>query len=148
MKDFLSEFIKPKQGEVVDESGNILGLHMGAYAFTVGQRHGLGIGGGKPYFVYKIDTKSNKVFVTTDEHADLLNKKDFKITDCVWWSNPANHKDLTVKVRYRSEAIKCKISGSNDDYAISLNKTERAITPGQSAVLYDGDEVVGGGVIL
>lgn len=149
MKDFLSEFIKPKKGDIFDESGNVVGSHDGAFSYTIGQRHGLGIGGGKPYFVYKIDTKSNEVFVTTDENSKLLNKKQFVIDDCVWWSNPSEHKILTVKVRYRSSAIGCELKKlKTGNYSVSLLKEERAITPGQSAVFYDDDEVIGGGIIL
>lgn len=149
MKDFLAEFITPQKGEVVDDTGKVLGSHMGAYAYTVGQRHGLGIGGGKPYFVYKADTKLNKVFVTTDENSELLNTKEFGITDCVWWDDPMKHSRLTVKVRYRSLAIGCEVKKlNNNKFAVTLNKRERAVTPGQSAVFYDGDEVVGGGIIL
>lgn len=149
MKDFLSEFITPKMGDILDEAGNVLGHHDGAFSYTIGQRHGLGIGGGKPYFVYNIDTKSNKVFVTTDENSKLLNKKEFTITDCVWWSDPSKPKDLAVKVRYRSSAISCDIKKQKQDrYLVDLVKEERAITPGQSAVFYDGDEVIGGGIIL
>lgn len=149
MKDFLSEFITPQKGKVLDNAGNIVGTHEGAFAYTIGQRHGLGIGGGKPYFVYKIDTSSNEVFVTTDENSELLNKFQFDITDCVWWSDPLKLKKLAVKVRYRSAAIDCKINQLGEDrYGVKLSKKERAITPGQSAVLYEGDMVVGGGVIL
>jgi tRNA-specific 2-thiouridylase len=149
MKDFLAEFIKPQKGEVVDDTGKVLGSHMGAYAYTVGQRHGLGIGGGKPYFVYKADTKLNKVFVTTDEESGILNTKEFGITDCVWWDDPIKHSRLTVKVRYRSLAIGCEVKKlNNNKFAVTLNKRERAVTPGQSAVFYDGDEVAGGGIIL
>lgn len=149
MKDFLGEFIRPKEGDIIDEDHNVVGKHSGAFAFTVGQRHGLGIGGGKPYFVYRIDTKKNQVFVTTDENSNLLNKKEFNIGDCVWWSDPKKHKNLSVKVRYRSSAIQCNIDQIKvDNYKIILKNNERAITPGQSAVLYDADEVVGGGVIL
>jgi tRNA-uridine 2-sulfurtransferase len=149
MKDFLAEFIKPQKGEVVDDTGKVLGSHMGAYAYTVGQRHGLGIGGGKPYFVYRVNTKLNKVFVTTDEDSELLNKKEFNIADCVWWDDPMKHSRLTVKVRYRSFATGCEVKKvNNNKFAVTLNKKERAVTPGQSAVFYDGDEVVGGGIIL
>jgi tRNA-specific 2-thiouridylase len=149
MKDFLAEFIKPQKGEVVDDTGKVLGSHMGAYAYTVGQRHGLGIGGGKPYFVYRVDTKLNKVFVTTDEDSELLNTKEFGITDFVWWDDPMKHSRLTVKVRYRSFATGCEVKKvNNNKFAVTLNKKERAVTPGQSAVFYDGDEVVGGGIIL
>lgn len=149
MKDFLAEFIEPKQGEVVDDSGKVVGHHNGAFAFTLGQRHGLGLGGGKPYFVCKIDTNKNKVYVTTDENSELLNKSEFMIADCVWWSDPRRRKNLSVKVRYRSRDVSCQIEKAEDsNYKITLSEKERAITPGQSAVIYDGEEVIGGGVIL
>lgn len=169
MRDFLGEFIKTKKGDIMDEKNNKIGEHNGAFTFTIGQRHGLGIGGGQPYFVYKIDTNKNTVYVTTDENSKLLNKSEFQISDCVWWQKPNDLTNLTVKVRYRSQAIACTIapvilSGSEEsvqnnkekdpstksqDYTlnISLSKPERAITPGQSAVLYQEDLVIGGGII-
>lgn len=147
MKDFLSEFIKPEKGEILDESGNHIGYHEGAFAYTIGQRHGLNIGGGKPYFVYRIDTKRNVVFVTTDDNSELLNKDEFEITDCVWWQEPLG--DMKVKVRYRSESADCSVQKLDQDkYLVRLNSKERAITPGQSAVFYSKDTVVGGGIIL
>lgn len=149
MKDFLSEFIAPQKGNILDESGHTVGTHDGAFSYTIGQRHGLGIGGGKPYFVYKIDTKKNTVYVTTNDNSELLNTDNFTIADCVWWSRPNEKNNLSVKVRYRSEAIPCSIESSdNQTFSINLDRAERAITPGQSAVIYSGQEVVGGGVIL
>jgi len=149
MRDFLSEFITPKKGKIIDEQGKVLGHHNGAYSFTIGQRHGLGIGGGQPYFVYKIDTQKNSVFVTSDENSPLLNKNTFTITDCVWWDKPklASSK-VEVRVRYRSKTIPCKVTKTNPDtFEIELSKTERAIAPGQSAVFYCGQQVLGGGII-
>ena len=152
MKDFLSEFIKPKKGDIVNENGDVVGQHDGAFSYTIGQRHGLGIGGGQPYFVYKIDTKANRVFVTTNEESELLNSKEFIIEDCVWWEKniaKASRINAEVKVRYRSKSIPCEVIKLTDDkYKIELVKAERAITPGQSAVLYSGDIVIGGGIIV
>lgn len=151
MRDFLSEFIKPKIGDIVDESGAKLGEHNGAFSFTIGQRHGLGIGGGKPYFVYEVDTKQNIVRVTSDESSPFLNKTEFVIADCVWWDESkvdGGSFKAEVKVRYRSKSISCQVvKVGNDTWRVVLNKPERAIAPGQSAVLYDGDIVVGGGII-
>ena len=147
MKDFLGEFIKAEKGEIVDDAGNHVGSHEGAFAYTIGQRHGLNIGGGKPYFVYKIDTKNNKVYVTTDDNSNLLNKDEFEIADCVWWQKPTGK--LKVKVRYRSESADCKVRQIDEGkYLVNLNDKERAITPGQSAVFYSDGVVVGGGIIL
>ncbi len=149
MRDFLSEFIQPQVGNIIDENGDILGQHNGAYAYTIGQRHGLGIGGGQPYYVYAINTKNNLVHVTSNEDSSLLNKTEFEINDCIWWKQPQdNENKLKVRVRYRSKTIPCTIQKTNEDnWKIVLAQSERAIAAGQSAVLYDDDLVVGGGII-
>lgn len=148
MRDFLSEFIKPQKGKTIDEHGKKLGEHQGAFAFTIGQRHGLGIGGGQPYFVYEIDTKNNTVRVTSDEDSPLLNKKEFTICDCIWWQKPEAQSKLEVRVRYRSKTNTCEIkSTGKDQFKVTLQNPERAIAPGQSAVFYNGSTVVGGGII-
>jgi tRNA-specific 2-thiouridylase len=177
MRDFLGEFIKPSVGNIVDEQGTKLGEHDGAFSYTIGQRHGLGIGGGKPYFVYEIDTKLNIVRVTSDENSRLLNKSEFVIADCMWWQSLESRvSSLEVRVRYRSKSIPCTISrvistkssvtlskseesgsfgaqdgkkgvAQDDRFKVVLKQPERAIAPGQSAVFYDGDIVVGGGII-
>ena len=149
LNDFLSEFIKPAKGDIIDDNGKIIGQHSGAFSYTLGQRHGLGIGGGKPYYVYRINTKENIVYVTTNEDSPLLNKNEFSISDCVWWQNmDAKIFNLQVRVRYRSKLKKCKlVKIKKDKWNVVLDKSERAIAPGQSAVFYDGDKVVGGGII-
>ena len=149
MRDFLSEFIKPQKGKIIDDDHNELAEHNGAFYYTIGQRHGLGIGGGKPYFVYQIDTKKNIVMVTSDENSPLLNKKEFTITDCKWWQKlGAGELRLEVRVRYRSKLQSCTLTKiSKDKFKVVLDQPERAIAPGQSAVFYSGDIVVGGGII-
>jgi tRNA-specific 2-thiouridylase len=151
MRDFLSEFIEPKLGDIVDESGNKLGEHNGAFSYTIGQRHGLGIGGGQPYFVYQVDTKHNIVRVTSDESSPLLNRTEFIIADCVWWDTSKTEgkmQKLEVRVRYRSNTVPCSLELiQKGKYRVVLSKPERAIAPGQSAVFYEGDIVVGGGII-
>ena len=149
MRDFLSEFIKPQKGKIVDEDGNELAEHNGAFYYTIGQRHGLGIGGGKPYFVYQIDTKKNIVMVTSDENSTLLNKKEFIINDCKWWQELYSEElRLEVRVRYRSKLQNCTLTkNGKNKFKITLDNPERAIAPGQSAVFYSGDMVVGGGII-
>jgi tRNA-specific 2-thiouridylase len=148
MRDFLSEFIKPQKGKIIDDSGNELAEHNGAFLYTIGQRHGLGIGGGQPYYVYAIDTAKNIVRVTSDEDSALLNKKEFDIADCKWWVEPKEAVRYMVRVRYRSELKPATIHPKGRGrYSVSLQQTERAIAPGQSAVFYDGDTVVGGGII-
>lgn len=151
MKDFLSEFIKPKKGKIINDRSEVVGQHDGAFSYTIGQRHGLGIGGGRPYFVYKVDAINNEVFVTHNENSELLNSNKFRLADCVWWDKAkVESKGLKaeVKVRYRSKNIACAVENINKQvYIVTLARAERAITPGQSAVLYNGDIVVGGGII-
>lgn len=148
IRDFLGQYIKLRPGDIVDEKDNKLGEHQGAFFYTIGQRHGLGIGGGKPYFVYAIDAKKNILRVTLDQNSDLLNKHSFSIADARWWIKPEMNKKYEIRVRYRSKPIKGIISKiTNSKYYIKLDKKEKAISPGQSAVLYDGDLVIGGGII-
>ncbi len=149
MRDFLSEFIKPQKGKIVDENDYMLAEHNGAFYYTIGQRHGLGIGGGKPYFVYAIDTKKNIVRVTNDEDSSLLNKSEFEITDCKWWQElEPRELRLETRVRYRSPLKHCSIlKGNKTNYKVTLDQPERAIAPGQSAVFYREGVVIGGGII-
>lgn len=147
MRTFLGEFIEPKQGDIVDRKGNVIGRHEGAFFYTIGQRQGLGVGGGRPYYVYVIDVDKNEVHVTTEPESNVLNRADFRITDSVWFSTPTEGKSYDVQVRYRTPAKSGKLVGHEQDWRVKLDQPERAVTPGQSAVLYDGDVVVGGGII-
>jgi tRNA-specific 2-thiouridylase len=147
MRTFLGEFIGPKQGDIIDQDGNVIGQHDGAFFYTIGQRQGLGVGGGKPYYVYAIDVVKNEVHVTTEPTSNVLNTAEFTIVDCVWFSTPIEGKSYDVQVRYRTPAKPGKLIEHKQDCSIKLDQPERAITPGQSAVLYDGGVVVGGGII-
>lgn len=148
LRDFLSEFIQPKEGDIVDETGKVVGKHQGAYAYTIGQRHGLGVGGGQPYYVYDTDTNTNVVYVTTDQQSPFLFQQEFTITDPVLWQQPLADKTYQIRVRYRSTTKPGKIVHLKDDeWQITMDEPEKAVTAGQSAVLYDGSTVIGGGII-
>lgn len=150
MKEFLHEFIEYQPGEVRNEHGQVLGQHDGVFFYTIGQRHGLGIGGGRPYFVYDKDVKGNILFVTAEPESNLLNKTEFEIADCVW-RQPLVQNNYTIQTRYRAAGVPGKITPLADQpnrYRITLEQSERAVTPGQSAVLYDGEVVIGGGIII
>ena len=116
-----------REGEVVTADGKVIGKHRGYWNYTVGMRKGLGIGGGTPYYVVALDAARNRVIVGFKENAV---RYDFELTDTVGVID----KSLPVKVRSAGEpkCLKDGISG---------------IAPGQSAVFYDGDVVVGGGII-
>ena len=151
VKEFLKTCIKPKAGEIkLIKTGKIIGRHDGVYYYTIGQRHGLDIKiGGGPYFVAGKDIKKNIIYVTTDEKKLAVGIA--KIEKINWIGRqPALPAKVGVKIRYRSESIPAEISkdAKSDTLIIKFKKSARAVTPGQSAVFYRGEVVLGGGVIL
>jgi tRNA-uridine 2-sulfurtransferase len=137
-----------KPGHFVDRDGNILGEHNGIHRFTVGQRRGLGIALGKPAYVTAIHSKTRAVVISTDPR-DLL-CRIFTVSD-VHWINPAvDRLPLTseVKIRYLHKAAPARLSaGSGGCVTVEFESHQRAVTPGQSAVFYIDDRVLGGGII-
>ena len=138
--------IKPKQGNIVNLNGEILGKHTGLYNYTIGQRKGLGISYKEPLFVLGFDSKRNEVIVGEE---DKLYKKEILIKDINLllvdkiedWTN------VTVKTRYSSKEASAKIKQEENTIKVVFDEPQRAITPGQSAVFYVGDIVLGGGKI-
>ena len=148
IKEFLSQYVKTKPGKIIDESGKIIGQHDGAIFYTIGQRHGLDVGGGLPYYVTGKDMKKNEVYVTTNLDDKKLWSKELKLKD-VHWINGEPSLDKTYKARTRHLAplIKAKLEKQKDTLLVKLSDEIRAATPGQSVVIYDGELVLGGGVI-
>ncbi len=151
VKEFLKGYIKPKAGEIkLLETGKIIGRHDGAYYYTIGQRHGLDIKiGGGPYFVAGKDLKKNMIYVTTDEKNLATNTAEIEKIN--WISRPPIlPARVGVKIRYRSESIPAEISKDAKSGAliIKFKKPARAVTSGQSAVFYRGQEMLGGGIII
>jgi len=150
IKQFLLSELGPQpHGSIVNQKGEEIGEHDGAIYYTIGQRHGLSVGGGLPYYVTHKDMSKNIVYVTTELTDKRLWSNQIH-TNNLWWINnkPEANKTYQVKCRYRSEDIKCKINLSQDNTAvIELQDEVRAISAGQSAVIYDGDLVIGGGII-
>jgi tRNA-specific 2-thiouridylase len=156
IKDFLLYELGPQEyGRIVDQNGATVGEHDGAIFYTIGQRHGLSVGGGLPFYVVGKDMTKNEVYVTTNLQDDRLWRRELKITD-LHWINGAPEADRTyqVRTRYRAALVDCVVAfdaePTNGQSTATLSLTEdiRAITPGQSAVLYDGDRVVGGGIVI
>jgi tRNA-specific 2-thiouridylase len=144
MKHFLKSYIKPKKGNIIlIENNKIIGTHDGVYYYTIGQRHGLDVKDGHgPYFVVKKDLKKNIIYVGQEK--DLLCQKT-KVIDISWINKPKSFPILLdVKIRYRTKSQKAKIDKNGN---LIFNKPQRAITQGQSAVFYCGNEVLGGGII-
>ncbi len=138
--------IKPKVGNIVNLEGKILGKHTGLYNYTIGQRKGLGISNPVPLFVLGFNRAKNEVIVGEE---DELYKKDIIVKDInLLLVDEINEPmEVEVKTRYSSKVAKAKIIQENDTIKVSFEEPQRAITPGQSAVFYIDDIVVGGGKI-
>ena len=138
--------IKPKVGNIVNLEGKVLGKHTGLYNYTIGQRKGLGISNPVPLFVLGFNRAKNEVIVGEE---DKLYKKDIVVKDInLLLVDEINEPmEVEVKTRYSSKAAKAKIIQEKDTIKVSFEEPQRAITPGQSAVFYIDDIVLGGGKI-
>ena len=149
-RDFLSRYedqvIEP--GPILDTTGRLIGKHRGLPFYTVGQRKGLGIPGGKRLYVTKIDVSRNAVIVGEEE--DLLSE-GLEARDVNWiaFSAPLDRMHLGIKIRYNAKEVPGLVLPKSQDMAeVTFDTPQRAVTPGQSAVFYDNDVVVGGGIIV
>src|SRR5271170_4871314 len=132
------------EGEIVTEDGAVVGHHNGVHNFTIGQRKGLGFSAGKPLYVLSIDTQRNRVVVGDD---DALRTMSFEVNDVNWVSieQPSAPIRATVKIRHKHEPAPAIVEAIDDARArIIFDTPQRAITPGQGAVFYDDDRVLGG----
>ncbi len=135
------------EGQFVDHTGNVLGEHQGVPFYTVGQRKGLGLAVGRPIFVTQINPSDNTI-VLGDE--DELLRYEFIATSVNWVAEhqPDNGRVVTSKIRYRDPGAAASLYDAEEhSVRVKFHEAQRAITPGQSAVFYDGDVVIGGGVI-
>ena len=148
-KRFLEENsnIKPNPGNIVDKGGNVLGKHNGLYYYTIGQRRGLGIAYKVPLFVIGFNREKNEVIV--GEESELYQKEILvKDVNLLLVDNIEDYMDVEVKTRYSSKVAKAKIIENQDKtIKVIFEEPQRAITPGQSAVFYIDDIVLGGGKI-
>ncbi len=150
IRDFLSNYIKTKPGKIVDQQAREIGQHDGAIFYTIGQRHGLDVGGGLPYYVTGKDMEKNEVYVTTNLDDKQLWHDEIKLTDVHWINSEprTQNQELFVRTRYRAPFIKAQLSKDKKILQVKLAEPVRAVTPGQSAVVYDGNHVLGGGIIV
>ena len=142
IKDFLSQYVKTKPGKIIDQKGRVVGEHEGAIFYTIGQRHGLNVGGGLPYYVIGKDMSKNEVYVTTDLQDEKLWSDKIKFASTHWINaKPLQGGSLYVRTRHLGKLIKVKKLDllSNLSGEAQLNEDVRALTPGQSAVFYSGD---------
>lgn len=147
IKEFLSEFAPQTKGNIVDENGRIIGEHDGAVFYTLGQRQGLNVGGGLPYYVTKIDVKSNTVYASRDLNDKNLWTKKLNLTNTHWFSEPKENEGYHIRTRHRGELILGTVFNEKNGSSIRLEEPIRAPSPGQSAVVYKDEVVLGGGII-
>jgi tRNA-specific 2-thiouridylase len=134
-------------GRVVDATGAVRAEHDGTFAFTVGQRRGLGVALGEPAYVLELDAPANRVVVGPRE---LLSRHGL-VADRASWiagSPPEGPFEAAVRIRSHGEDAPAVVEPAGDGFRVTFREPQRAIAPGQSAVVYDGDEVLGGGRIV
>ncbi len=136
----------PPPGDIVDLEGKSVGSHMGVHGFTIGQRKGLSLPGPDPSYVVDIDPEARRVVVGKWE--DLFHKRAV-VQEMNWLSSPPGEEEkVAVKIRYRAPLAAARVSLiGEDEVEIIFDEPQRAITPGQTAVIYRGDEALGGGSI-
>src|SRR5512139_1569555 len=154
-REFLSKYLPTQPGDTVTPEGQVMGKHQGLSFYTIGQRQGLGIGGGKqssgePWFVASKDMASNRLIVVQGHDHPLLLKPELDAMDMHWISGspPDTSRPYAAKTRYRQQDAPCHIAVSADgNTRFVFEQPQWAVTPGQSVVEYDGAVCLGGGII-
>ena len=159
-REFLNRYISREPGPIRDERGRVLGQHVGLSFYTLGQRQGLGIGGVKargaqrgggehaPWFVARKDIATNTLWVVQGHGHPWLLASALDAGDVSWTAGEAPREGrYAAKTRYRQSDAGCTLARSPDGFRLAFDDPQWAVTPGQSAVLYDGEVCLGGGVI-
>jgi tRNA-specific 2-thiouridylase len=143
---FLSRYFTPTPGEIVNSRGEVLGRHRGTAFYTVGQRHGLGLATAEPLYITKIEPDRNRLIVGSRQE---LRATGLIAREINWVSGkpPCEPITVAVKIRYRSPEVAATLYPGPDSVEISLHQPQPAVTPGQAAVFYQDNEVLGGGTI-
>lgn len=161
-RDFLNRYLSNEPGPILDDQGNQVGEHIGLSFYTLGQRKGLGIGGIKakgqsrgggehnPWFTARKDIKNNILYVVQGHDHPWLLSKHLMATQASWVAGtPPNQQEYTAKTRYRQADEQCILQNQehNSVFSLAFHQPQWAVTPGQSAVVYDGEICLGGGII-
>ena len=138
IREFLGQYVEQKAGSIIDkQTGKVLGRHDGAIFYTIGQRHGLDVGGGLPYYVVGKDMDKNEVYVTTNLNDDSLWRPELTIGNIHWINGALEVGECQIRVRHRAALINATITLNDDGTEqLKLENPERAVAPGQSIVLY------------
>ena len=142
-----AKLVEKHRGEIVNLAGQVLGHHEGIEFYTIGQRKGLGISSPKPLYVLELDAQNNRVVVGDDS---ALERDEFMVDRCNWiaFDSPSQKLEVTAKIRYNHPGTAATVTPVDGGKArVKLHAPQRAITPGQAAVFYRDDLVLGGGWI-
>ncbi len=144
IRDFLSQYVEQKPGAIIDkQSGKKVGMHDGAIFYTLGQRHGLDVGGGLPYYVVGKDMNKNEVYVSRDLGDDALWLEDVLLSSAHWINEEPAAGEYKIRVRHRAPLVSARLDGDR----LHLDEAQRAVAAGQSIVIYDGAVCLGGGIV-
>ncbi len=147
MASFLKERIAEDPGDIVTTDGTIVGKHTGVNFYTIGQRHGLQIGGGEPFYVVAKRSETKELVVSSNFHPALFSK-ELTATNLNWFENFDAPRRCEARIRYRQPVQSCEIIFKSDDnVTVRFDAPQRAVTAGQSIVFYDKDMMLGGGII-
>lgn len=148
IREFLSQYVEQKPGDVIDKkTGAKLGRHDGAIFYTLGQRHGLNLGGGLPYYVVGKDMDKNEVYVTTDLNDGTLWRESVELSNVHWINEQPDDGEIFIRVRHRASLVKAHITIAGTTASLQLADAERAVAAGQSVVLYRDTICLGGGIV-
>ena len=149
IQEFIKPYIKTVVGDIVTITGQKIGMHTGLDFFTIGQRKGIGVGGTGPYYVARKDYSSNTLIVASTKDQSALDSKSLVANEVSFICDESKTPiDIQAAIRYRQEpvpAILSKVEG--EKWRVDFKEPVRAITEGQSVVFYNGDELLGGGII-
>jgi tRNA-specific 2-thiouridylase len=143
-----AKLVENHRGDIVNLQGQVLGQHEGIEFYTIGQRKGLGLSSPKPLYVIELDAAANRVVVGDDS---ALDRDEFTVERCNWiaWAEPPQALEVTAKIRYNHPGTAATLTPLPSGRAkVKLHSPQRAITPGQAAVFYQEDLVIGGGWIV
>jgi tRNA-specific 2-thiouridylase len=158
-RDFLNRYLSYKPGPIKTDDGKVVGEHVGLSFYTLGQRKGIGIGGLKSYknpdgtsdawYVARKDVENNTLYIVQGHDHEWLLSPQLEAGQASWVAGePPQARALTAKTRYRQADVACRVMPVGlDRFALDFTDPQWAVTPGQSAVLYDGDVCLGGGII-
>lgn len=151
IRTFLLDTLERRAGDIVEwETGRVLGHHDGAFLFTVGQRKGLDLGGGPACYVVSTDVEKNVVYVTADHDSPALFCTEVALTDAMWICGQAPAAgEYRVRTRHTGPLVPARVEPAADGRSarLTFSTPQRRVAPGQSAVIYDGLECLGGGIV-